>query len=437
MKKFNLNKLLVLSFIFSYSLILCRTLLVPSTDLNGRHFIRGDGFSDQNVYSTVLWVRDFGFSESAFRAVINYTGNGNKAEGQFYTHYPSWPDMVISAWSILIHSVSEPALRILPITLSLFLLYLIWQLSLIFKLSNDEKKLNLIFILLSGYFIVWADSLHKHLWENIINFMFAIGLWKYYSANLGASSKIQNKFISTKLKWLLLFVPMSFLATQASFETYVTVATMVIGMSMVFESGLRKVLNGLNIYLGILFISGFVFHLSLNSIALGSFLNAIADLTTAFSYRTAGVAAEATQMTWLKKIELLWLYINRQERYYLFPGPVLLMFLFWFYKYKLQDQKLKGFLLVLFFASFTWYLAMPQHAYVHHFTAKHSGLWVSLICASGLKELIQRMHLSILSWQTRVWYKLVATYAFLMALSQIVLSVWWQYSLKYLAENKW
>lgn len=419
MKKLNLNKLLIISFVLSYILIFCRTLLVPSTDLDGRHFIRGDGFSDQNVYSTVLWVRDFGFTESAFRAVINYSGNGNKAEGQFYTHYPSWPDITISAWSRLIDSVKEPALRLLPITLSLFLIYLMWQLMLIFRLSDDEKKINLILILLSGYFILWADSLHKHLWENVVNFSFAIGLWKYYTSD-------------KKLKWLVLFLPMAFIATQASFETYVTVATLVVGMSIVFESGWRKIFNGLNIYLGTLFIGGFLFHLKLNAIALGSFQNAIADLSTAFSYRTNGLATEDTQMTWIKKLELIWLYINRQERYYFFPGPVLLMFLFWFYKYKLQEQKLRGFLLVLFVASFTWYLAMPQHAYVHHFTAKHSGLWVTLVCASGIAELSKRIKSETLSQKSRAWYKLIALYAFLMGLTQIVLTVWWQYSLRYL-----
>jgi hypothetical protein len=420
MKKLTLNKLLILSFIFSYSLIICRTLLIPSTDLIGRHFIRGDGFSDQNVYSTVLWVRDFGFIKTAFRAVINYSGSGNEHEGQVYTHYPSLPDISISAWSRLINTTNEPLLRILPISLSLFLLYLIWELLKIFKLSDKDKKLNLIFILLSGYFILWADSLHKHLWENIINFSFAIGLWKYYTTN-------------NKLKWCWLFLPMSFVATQASFETYITVATMVLGLSILFEKGWKKIFNGLNFYLGILFVGGFLFHLSLNAIALGSFQNAITDLSSAFSYRTNGLATEATQMTWLKKLELIWLYINRQERYYLFPGPILLIFLFWFYKYKIQENKLKGFLLVLFAASLTWYLVMPQHAYVHHFTAKHSGLWVSIVCASGFTELINRTKNTYLPKSNlRYWYQFLLAYTCLMALTQIMFTVWWQNTLRYL-----
>jgi hypothetical protein len=419
MKKLNLNRLLLLCFVLSFALILCRTFLVPATDLDGRHFIRGDGYSDQNVYSTVLWVRDFGFKSSAFRAVTGYSGSSVKSEGHVYTHYPSLPDISIAAWSRAINTVYEPALRIFPLFLSLILLGFIWQLFKIFNLTETENKLNLALILLSGYFILWADCLHKHLWENLVNFAFAVGLFKFYNEGRKAS-------------WYLYFLPLAFIATQASFETYVTVATLVVGCSIVFEKGFKKIISPLNLYLGFLFVGGFLFHLGLNSIALGSMQNAINDLTSAFSYRTQGIAVENTQMTWLKKLELIWLFINRQERYYFIPGPALAIFFYWFYKYKLKDQNQKAFLCVLLASSFSWYLAMPQHAYVHHFTAKHSGLWVTVISASGLIELRRRARDNNKSLPAIWAYRTLALYIFIMGFTQIIFSIWWRYSLRYL-----
>lgn len=402
----------------SYLLILIRTTQIPMTDLQGRHFIRGDGYSDQNVYSTVLWVRDFGFLKSYLRPVFNYHGDGKTEGSFFYTHYPALPDMLTASWSRLINSVSEPALRVLPIMFSFLLIYLVWAMFGIFELPTNDKLLNLIILVPSGYFILWADSLHKHLYENLVNFAFAILLWNYYREG-------------KKSRYFIYFLPLVFFATQVSYETYVSVAIMVVGCSFLFEKGFKKLLAPINLYLGFLFVAGLLLHFYLNSLALGSIQAAIQDVTSAYSLRTSGQGSTDVQMTLAKKLELVWLFVARQERYFFIPGLALGLFFYWFYKEYLVDPKRKGFLLVLLIASFAWYLAMPQHAYVHHFTAKHSGLWVCLIGAFGLRTLKNKIYSSN-DYLQKGFYWFTAFYIFVMGLTQIVGSVWWTYSLSYL-----
>ncbi len=430
MMKNILKKSTVLALAFAYVLLITRAALIPATHEDSRHFIRGDGFSDQNVYSTVLWVRDFGFWESKLRAVLFYKGDGNKAGAEVYTHYPSYPDILIAAYSRALDTVNEPLLRTLPIALSLLLVFLVYQCLKIFPMSSDERSLNFILFLLSGYFIFWADNLHKHLHEYIVLWGTVYLLWNYYQT--------PTTSLNSKLKICLWFLPLTFVATQCSFETYVIVATLVVGTSLAFEKGIRKVISPLNIYLGVLFILGLGLHLYLNRLYFGSWELTIADMKASYMQRI-GAGAEDEKMTLLKYLELPLRFVNRQERYFFVPGYALIVFL-WVYLKKLkQSGHLAAYkmLWVMVAASVSWYFFMSQHAFMHHFTAKHFGLVAIIISAPGIFWWLQEWELLRKeSWTLKKsGMALLGAYVLIMALTQIVYPVWWKHSLKFLVES--
>jgi hypothetical protein len=412
----------------AYLCLIVRAAVVPATHENGRHFIRGDGFSDQNVYSTVLWVRDFGFWESRLRAVLFYKGDGNKSSGEVYTHYPSYPDILVAAYASLLGTVSEPLLRTLPLALSFFFLYLVFLCyKEVFVLNDKERNLNLLLLFCSGYFIFWADNLHKHLHEYICLWSSIYLLWKYYQ---------DASFSKTKV--FLYFLPISFIATQCSFETYVIVATLVVGSSIAFEKSWRKIISPLNVYLGFLFLAGIFLHLYLNKLYFGNWSLVFEDMRASYMQRI-GISDPEEKMTLARYLKLPLRFVTRQERYFFIPGWMLFFFLYLYTK----NLKAKGFfaqakfMWVLFAASISWYLFMSQHAYMHHFTAKHFGMIALVVAGPGWLWLADKLE----SYKNQKWsfpklgFHLLNFYILAMGITQILWAAWWQFSLRYLFEK--
>jgi hypothetical protein len=95
-------------------------------------------------------------------------------------------------------------------------------------------------------------------------------------------------------------------------------------------------------------------------------------------------------------------------------------------------REFKKLIYVLLAASVSWYVVMKQHAAVHHFVGKQSGLLVGWIVGPALLLYAARVQRD---WrQGRVWLRvfhaLFILYMTAMALTQQILVMWWEFGFR-------
>jgi hypothetical protein len=179
MSKLSLTKYKIILFFFAFFLIFVRALLVPASDNDARSFLIGDGVSDFNTLSAVRYFHDFGLWKSKLRPIHGYTGNENDPSVHAYTHSPSFPDFIQGAWSLIINSTNEFSLRTFSIFFSILWFILIIHFHEKLLPSKNEAFLATAVLVLSNYFIAWADNLHAHMWLEFLKFVMLIGLLRF------------------------------------------------------------------------------------------------------------------------------------------------------------------------------------------------------------------------------------------------------------------
>ncbi len=389
---------------------------VSLKDESSRHFIRGDFYSDKNTHSAVLYWRDHGLLENHLRPVHNYPEQDQKDGTKIatYTHYPALPD-VFTYLGAQLFGFSEPQMRVLPFVLSLLTIFIWWTILQQLPLTRNQSLWSLSFIVLSNAFVFWADNLHKHLHEYATNALWVLLIYMYYLKN--------------QKTWLWFFgVFLAIWTIQSSFESTVVAIILVAGSSVLWNQGYKKILHPLNFYLAISFILGFGIHIYLNALHFGSVQAAIQDLVTSAQVRL-GQSQKADEVFNIWQIlSLPYQLINRAERYFWIPGWAFLFVGFWGLQYyKAQSQKLYHFIILVCVASVTWYLVMPQHAYVHHFTAKHLLIPYLILSVPGLE------HLLSLRQKTGTKQKFVFVlmmYILVMGFTQQLIPMVWTFTIK-------
>lgn len=405
---------------FVYALILVRSQFISFKDGEGRHHIRGDGYSDINTFSAVLYWRDFGYWEGAFRPYHHYEGPGTKDQAIAYTHYPAGPDLFSSFGYELFGLQGAKQLRLWIVFFSLGLLPLIFYGLGLFVRDPWDRFYSFALLLSSGYFVYWADGFHKHLHEYFLFWIWFILLFRHH--------------ILGHKKWLMLLGPwISLWTVHSSFESVAIAVTMIVGTSFVYnKSWIARVLSKENIYFGVLFVMAFAIHLALNARNLGSWDLAIDDMMGALVDRVGANPEYANPLDWQSLLLLPFHFVNRIERYFFVPGWLLIIFIYAYAQFlRQQDPKLWKFFLVTLAASVSWVFLMPQHANVHHFVAKHLGIIVGLLSVWGIRWIYSACKNE--KGFKRAAAALGLAYLLVMGLTQIVYPVWWKYSLSYLA----
>lgn len=416
--KNNLVKYYLFLFLFSYSLILTRAINIPATDDQGRHFIRGDGYSDINTLSAVKYWKDYTYLSSSFRPIHQYNQPNDLSNIYGYTHYPAWPDLYTSIGYNLFSLTTETQARFWIIANSLFLVLLIYIFLKKFIPNPIHLFWSMAMILTSSYFVFWADNLHKHFHEYALFWLWSLLLYNYFKEK--------------KYKLLFFFGPLLSLWTvHSSFESIVISVTLIVGTSLSFQEGLfKKLINPLTVYFGVLFVLAFFIHFWLNSLYFKSWSLAYSDLFGAYKERI-GIGAADTSLSINEILKMPYYFLNRLERYFFVPGWLFLFFLYWHLKQlKVTNIFNYKFLIVLICAGISWYFFMPQHAYVHHFTAKHFVLVMAISSVFGiikLYELYKNQHT-----YKKVLAGIGLLYLITMSITQIIYPVWWKYSLGYL-----
>jgi hypothetical protein len=414
-----------LVFIFAYLWIIGRVLLVSMYEEGKiRDSIHGDAYSDVNTHSAVRYFYDFGFLNSSFLPVHQYAGNFNTHDLKAYTHYPALPDILAGGYAYLFQSTNEECLRIVPVLLSIGFFFLIFQtLWTVFK--NIEMALwGGMILVCSNYFLFWADNLHKHLYEELLKWLYFWVLWNYYHTD-------SNK----RYVWLSASFVIFLLVANISFEPITYLAVLTVGFSWMFK---RKIICMETIVLAMGPILGFALHLWQNAMHLGSLELALLDLKDSASMRTSGGNFAANELhrslNWKDYLSIPWLWLIRIERFFLIPGIAALVFSFYFIKYwKQQPQKnVLSLLAVLVLCTLSWSIFMSQHAIVHIFTTKHAGICMGLVCGGGIYHYRRRLlsDLKTGPLPIKIFHIALLAYILVMALSQQVwdfvrYSGWW------------
>lgn len=410
-----LKSAVLLALLLSFTLIIFRAFEVENHE---RKSLYGDGYSDQNTYSAVVFFKDFGFTKSYLLPIHNYwpketpavnsssvdenliSSKKNSVEKvHAYTHYPALPDVMSGIFAAAMNTVDVRFIRLGPTFLSLIQCLIMWLVLRSVLYDPAARVLSFTGIILSNYFISYADNLHKHIYEEFFKWLTFFLLLVYYRGvdsfraykfqsqllpNSSASQGVSRMFTFSLYGILGLTV---FLAANASFEPITFIAILVVGMSIVFE---KKIFTPLNFWLGAMTAAGFFAHFYQNILWFGGYDKAYADLFGAFSHRT-GTQAESG-FSLLEYLRGFLDPVMRFERMFFIPGAALVLLWPGFFKSFRKTHPLTSSLaVVLLIAAYGWTAFMPQHAEVHPFTVKAFGPFYGVICGPLVLYLAKRI----------------------------------------------
>jgi len=424
-QEINYKKIYFFVFLFCYTLVIWRIVQVPLYDWDqGRNFIHGDGNSDRNVHSTAMFYKDFGIVEgSCLLPVFRYTGDGdtcasatNLGDSYFYTHYPALPDILGATYGYILDTKSDQWIRIFPVLLSVVFFFFIIKFCKHFIEDNSAAFYSTLIILLSNYFIAWADNLHKHLYEELIKWVFIYLLYDYYQK--GKPKK--------NLIWMIVLY---IVVSNISFEPILYLAVVSIGFCWIYE---RKILNWETVALGAASVFGVGIHLYQNYLFFGHSWQAVADdMLGSLSERTMGVdgnlKSDRGKVALTEYLEIPFLWFNRLERVYLIPGWAILVFaVLTMKKYYQENRKFYYACLTIFIATISWSLLMSQHFLVHLFTARHWGIWVALMSGVGIVQYLKIVKADFAGtrWYMKTLHVVFIGYIMVMVLSQQVFDLY-------------
>lgn len=383
---FNYKRAYIYIFIFCYALIVWRVYQVPLYGSDqGRNFMHGDEYSDKNAHSTAMYLYDYPFLSSTLLPVWDYKGDGDTTKKGVYTHYPALPDILAAVYSRVLNTKSDQLIRVFPIALSVLFFLLIIRFENRFIADKRAAFYSAAVILLSNYFIAWADNLHKHLYEELIKWAFVLLLYNYFE-----NEKRPKKYLGILS---LLFI----IVANISFEPIVYLAVITVGFCWIYQ---KRIVSLETIVLGLSAVLGFGLHLWQNSIYFHGWEKVFTDMSGALTQRTVGDTHIdlGRRLTFSDYCEIPFLWFNRLERAFLIPGWAILVFAFLaMKKYYHENRKLFHICVVVFLATISWSIVMSQHFLVHLFTVRHWGIWVGLVIGVGMVEYLDWLKLDFKS----------------------------------------
>lgn len=388
------NRLItILVFIFCYSLIVFRWLKIPIADTQSeaRIGVYGDAFSSRNVHSSAMWFKDIGYRKTKALPVFNYTGNFNQGGVEVYTHYPPLPDILGGIYARILNTKNARTIAIFPMLLSIFFFFFLQKA--LRKLVPDPKAafVSWLMMVMSCYFICWADDLHQHLYTELLKWVFIWLLYLFYSGE--------------KKKWMLpVLCVLFFIQSLLTFEAIPFLAIVTIGFSLIFT---KKILTVTNLLLLLMPVTGFALHLFQDYLYLGSWQAVRDDMKDAFLKRTTGQFTNELGRT-IKPHDFvrmwkyeLWFRIGRMFTLSAIPFIVITsLALYHFYKENRNHFKMA---ITFFIAGIAWIFLMPQHAVVHTFTVKHLAVFVAFVSGYGLMKYLKLLRQHIRSKQYLLW----------------------------------
>lgn len=415
---------LLVGFVITYSVSVLRTIKVSALqEGRARSGLLGDGFSDRNTLSSAQYFLDSGFNQTAWLPVHDYFPGDTTVTSVVYTHYPALPNILAGIYATLLGSANEMWLRIFPLILSLLFYFLIFHILSNWLKDPVRATLGALSLTMANYFICWSDNLHQHLYGELLKWLYTWILFRYYE---------QERKPWTHWLWLLLIM---IAEVNISFEQPVFLGILTLGFSWIYQ---RKIFSFETFTAGMAVGVGFALHLWQNAVYFGSWNEALADMTRAYTFRASGAETvgyvKETEFTWRNFPEIPFLWFNRMERFYVLPGWFVLIIYLWFYnRFRADFPKLFNVHLALFFASIAWTLLMAQHGYVHGFTNKHFSIWYAIAIGVCLPYYFEQLKTDFQQKKSVMMglHVVMVSYAVIMFLTQQFWEVWLRYGWLY------
>ena len=412
--------IIIATLVFAFSFILFRAFSISQFEQSKRrNFMRGDAYSDINLYSAVQYFNDSGLAKTKGLPVHHYKVpvHDTTLHPVVYTHYPALPDLLTYFYSRIIGSISEFGLRCFVILVSLFYAYVLWQVLWRIIKNKDIVLVSWVMLILSNYFIGWSDSLHKHVYEEFGKALFILVLLRHLETP-------KNIYL------VGLFLIMCFVA-NISFEPLVYLAIVCIGVSLWEKKGL---FSQYTLIPAMGAIVGVVLHLWQNISYFGSWEMALADLTETAKLRTAGIEVSGLQKKlespfgWVEFISLPFIWLSRTERFFVVPAfAIMAMWIVVRTEFKtLLTPRYYQWAKLLLIASYSWCIVMAQHAYVHSFTMRQAGLCYALIGGPIVYLFYNKITTQFKNFNLgyKVFSILIIGYTLAMFLTQAVWDMW-------------
>jgi hypothetical protein len=373
-KKFYQRPLFWLIFLFAYSVIFFRYSNISIYESGfARGWYYGDNHSNGNVESAARFYRDHGFSPNA--GLPTYQYNDSIAGNEYvYTHYPPMAEWVGGIISSVTGNASIKMISVVPLLLSILLFFLIYHVLAKWLKNDNAAFLGATLLVLSNYFIPWADDAHQHLYVELCRWGFVFLWWKYLTE--------EKKQPAAIVLLALLYAFMCLL----SFEPYVYIAIIILGIPVALK---QRIFRWEVVLLLLVPVFCFIIRLWLNTKHLGGFSNMLADIQGAFLNRVGADASysELERKMTIKDYVLLLpkTRFHRLGHFFIFPS-IVIIFLSFFGLRALKKFNPTFFrvAIVIYLASISWTLVMPQHALIHIFTIRHLGIFVGVTMGFGL-----------------------------------------------------
>jgi len=369
-------------FILVFSVVLARHFKVDIHDEGfGRGWYYGDAHSEKNVESASRYYLEHGFTKNSGLPVYEYNDD-NPANDYVYSHYPPLSEWLGGLWANILQEYDAVYIGLFPLLLSVLLFFLIYKILGEFLQEPRAAFIGASLLVLSNYFICWADDIHQHLYIELLKWLFVYGWWMY---------------LKTEKKNLLIYFLLClsyFAMCLLSYETYVYTAIIVVGFSFV----IRKQVFRLDVFVLLLVpVLAFSLRLYVNYLYFGSWDAMVSDMYNAMLERTVGGGSKQNELGRAMTLhDYIWLLpktrLHRLGHFYIFPSFVIIgLGILGFLQVKKKSAQLFKIVLVVYLASLSWLFVMPQHALIHIFTLRHIGLFLGLVLGYGIlryKEMI-------------------------------------------------
>jgi hypothetical protein len=331
----------------------------------------GDPFSDANVLQAGRFFAEEGF-------VANYfLPKNNSIPPHYYTRYPPLPDLLNGVVQQLGFDRMRH-FRFLPIMASLLGLAFWWAF-LARTISAWVATISLLAVAFSPMFYQYADSLHGHSYGMF--FLFAsFYFWREFCESRG-----RNAFFYGLLAW-----SMAFLQSLASFEYILLTHVFFFGYAWLISGERQGRWPWIMVSAPAV---GFALHVLQNAWQMGGLQAAVGDLTNALLYRTFNMGS---QLDFLLPSLTAYLKGLNWRLESVLPDPVrmlglLALGLLWFYGERFQKfpesamaRTSLRMALVLGAGGISWWIAFPQHTWIHAAVARHIAPAAALLLASGI-----------------------------------------------------
>lgn len=396
----------ILLFIFCYSLIIFRWANIPIADINSqaRAGVYGDAFSSRNVHSASMWFKDMGYTKTRALPVLNYTGNFNPEGTETYTHYPPLPDILGGIYARVLNTKNPYTLAIVPILLSIFFFFF---LKIVLKKIIPDPKAAFIawlVMVISCYFICWADDLHQHLYTELLKWAYVYILYRY--------------FTETKKRWMMpALCGIYFIQSWLTYESVPFLAIVTVGFSIIFT---KKIFTLSCFLLLVMPVLAVALHLFQNYLYFGNWHDVIADMRNAFLKRTTGTGEMSNELG--RSVQLYDFYRMgyyefwfRLGRMFSIPAiPFIFFALLAMIRLYKQHRTHFKIAIVFLLAGIAWILVMPQHALIHTFTIKHMAMFVAFVSGYGLVHYydLLKKHFHSGAWYWKITHVLLIAYTF-------------------------